>query len=172
LLLLLIIGGCSRPPQIVVIVPNDFRGVVKLRGKNNEGITLGRSTTVTLPESGDLSFKGQNPIYARYHWELKFADGRIIPFFKPDGSITKDAVAFRHVGGATNDEVWFVVGTYADTAQAQERLRGFPWPPETLRAQMNEQPNQPDAVNPAIAPRFHVESTWRGVTDPHRSTKP
>ena len=29
--------------------------------------------------------------------------------------------------------------------------------------------NQPDAVNPAIAPRFQGGRQWRGVTDPHRS---
>ena len=29
-------------------------------------------------------------------------------------------------------------------------------------------PNQPDAVNPAIAPRFHLERQRRGVTNPHR----
>ena len=31
-----------------------------------------------------------------------------------------------------------------------------------------ESPNQPDAVNPAIGPRFQVGRQWRGVTDPHR----
>ncbi len=31
--------------------------------------------------------------------------------------------------------------------------------------------NQPDAVNPAIAPWFQISSQWRGVTDPHRSAK-
>jgi hypothetical protein len=30
-------------------------------------------------------------------------------------------------------------------------------------------PNKPDAVNPAIASRLHVEHRWRGVTDPGRS---
>jgi hypothetical protein len=30
-------------------------------------------------------------------------------------------------------------------------------------------PNKPDAVNPAIAPRFQVEHHRRGVTDPNRS---
>src|SRR4051794_36489471 len=29
-------------------------------------------------------------------------------------------------------------------------------------------PNQPDAVNPAIAPWFQAGRQWRGVTDPHR----
>lgn len=29
-------------------------------------------------------------------------------------------------------------------------------------------PNQPDAVNPAIAPQFKAGRLWRGVTDPHR----
>ncbi len=29
-------------------------------------------------------------------------------------------------------------------------------------------PNKPDAVNPAIASRFHVGRHWRGVTDPKR----
>lgn len=30
-------------------------------------------------------------------------------------------------------------------------------------------PNKPDAVNPAIAPRFAVVHHWRRVTDPERS---
>ena len=29
-------------------------------------------------------------------------------------------------------------------------------------------PNKPDAVNPAIASRFHAGRHWRGVTDPER----
>src|SRR5689334_19510682 len=33
---------------------------------------------------------------------------------------------------------------------------------------MERRANQSDAVNPAIAPRFHVGRHWRGVTDPHR----
>jgi hypothetical protein len=33
-------------------------------------------------------------------------------------------------------------------------------------------PNQPDAVNPAIALCFQVERQWRGVTDPFRSLNP
>jgi hypothetical protein len=35
---------------------------------------------------------------------------------------------------------------------------------------MNGTPNKPDAVNPAIASRFHVGRQWRGVTDPKRWT--
>jgi len=34
---------------------------------------------------------------------------------------------------------------------------------------MTQMPNKPDAVNPAIAPRFQVGREWRGVTDPVRS---
>jgi hypothetical protein len=29
--------------------------------------------------------------------------------------------------------------------------------------------NKPDAVNPAVAPQFHTQRHWRGVTDPERS---
>jgi hypothetical protein len=32
-----------------------------------------------------------------------------------------------------------------------------------------KKPNKPDAVNPAIASRFHSGDHWRGVTDPERS---
>lgn len=32
-------------------------------------------------------------------------------------------------------------------------------------------PNQPDAVNPAMAPLLQVSRQWRGVTDPHRSAR-
>jgi hypothetical protein len=32
-----------------------------------------------------------------------------------------------------------------------------------------KKPNKPDAVNPAIASRFHSGYHWRGVTDPERS---
>jgi hypothetical protein len=29
-------------------------------------------------------------------------------------------------------------------------------------------PNQPDAVNPAMARRFQIGRQWRGITDPDR----
>jgi len=31
--------------------------------------------------------------------------------------------------------------------------------------------NKPDAVNPAIASRFHASRPWRGVADPGRSAE-
>jgi hypothetical protein len=43
--------------------------------------------------------------------------------------------------------------------------------PETIRSvhEPQESHNKPDSPNPAIAPRFHVGSHWRGVGDPERS---
>ena len=35
---------------------------------------------------------------------------------------------------------------------------------------LTDTPNDSDAPNAAIAPRFHVGSQWRGVGDPCRST--
>jgi len=36
---------------------------------------------------------------------------------------------------------------------------------------MNNPPNKPDAANPAIAPRLHAASHWRGIADPELSAK-
>ena len=36
------------------------------------------------------------------------------------------------------------------------------------RPKVKRLPNKPDAVNPAIASRFHFGYHWRGVTDPGR----
>jgi hypothetical protein len=44
-------------------------------------------------------------------------------------------------------------------------------PPQRSSFAMRRTPNQPDAVNPAIAPWFQVGRQWRGVTDPHRSAE-
>ena len=42
-------------------------------------------------------------------------------------------------------------------------------PRRRVEEDMNGEPNQPDAVNPAIPRRFHIAGQLRGVTDPDRS---
>jgi hypothetical protein len=121
-LLLLCLVGCSQPPQIVVTVPDGFRGLVRIHESRTNGVALGTFTKTTLPTSGDLAFNGGNPLDTPHSWSLAYQDGQPIPFLKPDSVIANEAIAFRQVGRGTNGEVWFVVGTHTEAAEAQARL--------------------------------------------------
>jgi hypothetical protein len=97
LLCVCFVVGCSPPEKITVIVPNNFHGLVKIFGKVSAGSLADTKEPIRLPASGELLFVDQNPIYRRYNWQIQFIDGRSIPFYRPDGSISNDTVAFRHV---------------------------------------------------------------------------
>src|SRR6185503_12924049 len=94
------------------------------------------------------------------------AGARIQQISEIPRGVSSEGIGPRHYRGELDDGL-LLHGLFArrfagccpprDEIHRQFLVRGF-W--------MRTTPNQPDAVNPAIAPRFQTGYQWRGVTDP------
>ncbi len=130
MLCFLLLEGCARKQTIRFILPNGFRGIVKLQCGHFEGISI-RATNNTLslvvPETGVLTIKESLPTTDWHLTEACYANGNFIPVVD-SGYRSANSIAFRTVGSNGTCEEWFVVGTFEELKAAKEKQDGFKWP--------------------------------------------
>ena len=121
--------GCNdQGIQIEYVIPNDFRGIDKLRGETIDGESGHDSRRVVLrfPASGMLRIRRPLPTLEWHNPVAYYEDGRSIPVTSPILSVSEDVVALRSVGRKDNVEDWYVVGTDEDHRAALKVFYG-PW---------------------------------------------
>jgi hypothetical protein len=119
--------GCSRTEHLVFVVPNNFRGVLKLQTKQLGAEELAMDHNwyvIRFPESGVLQMKGKTPLQQWHTSSARYVDGKPLAVVTHGAGIS-NAISFRYVGlGKSNDE-WFVVGTFEDLKDAMDKKDGF-----------------------------------------------
>lgn len=125
----------NRPPlHVVFVVPNHFRGVLKLRERKHASVKVTPHNGVYLfifPASGVLDVQGSLPVWQWHTLDAHYENGKTIPV---DGevSVQDDEVAIRDAGvsggSATSPstEAWYVVGTATDAAHEWQKREGLP----------------------------------------------
>lgn len=133
LLICLMLGmtGCreKESPTVVLVFPDDFRGVAILRWKQPDGIKLTPGELnyeLHIPKSGVLSIQGKNLMVDWYRQEARYESGK--PLVQGDQH-TKDeeGIYLWDMGvNADGSECWYVVGQIKDLDGVLERKLGMP----------------------------------------------
>lgn len=135
--LMLVMVGCQEKPSptVVLVFPDDYRGVAILRWNQPEGIKLNtndQSYTLHIPSSGALSIRGKNLMVDWYVQQARYEGGRPL---KQGDQHTKDedGIYLWDMGVNTDgSESWYVVGQAKDRDGVLEKKMGvapIPNPP-------------------------------------------
>jgi hypothetical protein len=140
IIVVIVIGMCAmalyaitkeRDYTVVIIVPNEFLGVITLQEDKDRGIEpamQGSDTYVyTIPESGTLLVKNFEPFEQWHRTIARYANGREIPTWSSELSrryvIGPDTIVLREVGarvkGQDNPEHIIFVGNLHDFQRMQ-----------------------------------------------------
>jgi hypothetical protein len=136
LALLLVSGiavGCRKKSMTLeFVVPNDFRGILTLRGGSAKGIEVAVTNgliSLVFPTSGILEVKSKLPTLEWHKPVARYADGKPIPIPGPAASVADDVVALRGLGMKNNNtESWYLVGTADQMQDAMNKFYGFKVP--------------------------------------------
>lgn len=125
--------GCGPRNRVLeFVVPDGFRGIVKIRAAVPNGTDL-HSTNgkiqLLFPPSGTLGVKGQLPAFEWHTPLARYANGTSIPVSGPNANVPVESVALWGLGVKNNNtESWYLVGKANEMKGAMKEFYGFEVP--------------------------------------------
>lgn len=115
-------AGCGdfQPPtyDIVVVVPNKYRGVVRITEDKDHGSPVNRADHFVIDESGSCIAADVSLLFGWHKIKAFLPDGQRFPSDTDSGGVEIDAIAVRGVGSGHDSTgrryVALVVGTRMD----------------------------------------------------------
>ena len=120
--------SCKRHTTITYIVPNGFRGIIKIHAERHDGATSRTASgdfMLRIPDSGELAILEPLPTTEWHQKIIRTRDGTPIVEWHNGERIPDTAIVFRPVTRISSTEEWFVVGTLDDVGAALKKAHGF-----------------------------------------------
>lgn len=150
MLICLMLGmtGCreKQSPTVVLVFPDDFRGVAILRWKQPDGIRLTPDELnyeLHIPASGVLPIQGKNLMVDWYIQQARYQSGRPLPQGDQHTKDVEGTYLWDMGVNADASECWYVVGQAKDRDGVWEKKMGIP--PLKNPPRGNDKPLPPEA---------------------------
>jgi hypothetical protein len=120
-------------PTLMVVVPNGYRGLLRLdssapttrRSLGSGERTLEVFVRSPQPQKLPMVVLGERHVVDPWHFTARYADGTSIPQAIGGGGAGADQIALRHVSSHNMREL-FVIGSEIDRQRARDQVRRFP----------------------------------------------